>query len=133
MKVLERIERIEAAGGSVLAVVFDAPERVLAGMMRGLDPPFPVLVDRERRAYAGWRLGRAPRRTLVTRPGWIRAYAEALVRRGESLARPGSDILQLGGDFVVGRDGRLVLSRAQRHFDDRPPAGALVTALEESS
>ena len=133
MKVLERRQRIDAADGLAIAVVFDEPASVLAGMLRELELPYPVLVDRERTAYRAWGLRRAARRALITRPGWIRGYLEALLGRGESLARPGSDVLQLGGDFVVGRHGRLVLAHPQRHFDDRPPAGALVRALEESS
>jgi hypothetical protein len=52
---------------------------------------------------------------------------------GDRLARPGSDVLQLGGDFVIAPDGRVVLSHPQEGFDDRPPAGVLVRRLEESA
>jgi hypothetical protein len=126
VKVLSHRERIEAAGGTVLAVGFDAPERLISG----IDFPWPVLLDRERVAYRRWGLGRASRLALL-RLDWVRGYARMLVR-GDRLARPGRDVLQLGGDFVIDRAGVIVLAHAQTGFDDRPAAGALVRALEEA-
>ena len=43
MKVLHHRNRVEAAGGLVLAVAFDEPERVRAGLLSGVDDPWPVL------------------------------------------------------------------------------------------
>jgi hypothetical protein len=125
VKVLSHRERIEAAGGLVLAVGFDAPER----MIGDLDFPWPVLLDRERVAYRRWGLGRASGLALL-RLDWVRGYARMLLR-GDRLARPGRDVLQLGGDFVIDRAGVIVLAHAQAGFDDRPAAGTLVRALEE--
>lgn len=130
MKVLSHRDRIEAAGGLVLAVAFDEPERVRAGLLSGVDDPWPVLIDRERDAYRRWGLRRASWVRLA-QAGWVRGYARMLLR-GERLARPGRDVLQLGGDFVIGRDGDVTLSHPQAGFDDRPPAGVLVRALEEA-
>jgi hypothetical protein len=130
VKVLSRRDRIETAGGVVLAVAFDEPKRVRAGLLRGIDDPWPVLIDRDRVAYRRWGLGRASRLRLV-RPDWVRGYARMLLR-GDRLARPGNDVLQLGGDFVIDRNGVVVLAHPQAGFDDRLPAGALVKALEEA-
>jgi hypothetical protein len=52
-----------------------------------------------------------------------------LLRSGERLRHAGRDTLQLGGDFVIGPDGRLVYSRPQE-ADDRPPVGVLLRTLE---
>jgi hypothetical protein len=128
VKVLSHRDRIEAAGGLVLAVAFDPPDRVRAGLFKGVDDPWPVLIDRDREAYARWGLGRASRLALA-RLDWVRGYARMLVR-GEGPARPGRDVLQLGGDFVIRPDGTLALAAPQVRFDDRPPAGLLVRALE---
>ncbi|MEA2466949.1 MAG: hypothetical protein QOJ57_1075 [Thermoleophilaceae bacterium] len=128
MKVLSYRDRVEAAGGLVLAVAFDSPERVRAGLLSGVEDPWPVLIDREREAYRRWGLGRASRLALL-RFDWMRGYARMLLR-GETLARPGSDVLQLGGDFVIGADGTVAFAHAQQGFDDRPPAGLLVRKLE---
>jgi hypothetical protein len=124
VKVLHHRERIEAAGGTVVAVGFDSPER----MVHGLDFPWPVLVDRDRVAYRDYGLGRAPL-TYALRLGWLPGYARKLLR-GDPLKRPGLDVLQLGGDFVIDRDGVLALARPSEHFEDREPAGVLVAAME---
>jgi alkyl-hydroperoxide reductase/thiol specific antioxidant family protein len=124
VKVLHHRKRIEAAGGTVLAIAFESPER----MLRGLDFPWPVLLDRDRVAYREFGLRRAPRVALL-RLDWVRGYARMLLR-GDALARPGHDVLQLGGDFVVDREGVLVLAHPSAGFDDRAPVGALVRAIE---
>ena len=115
----------------MLAVAFDEPDRVRAGLLSGVEDPWPVLIDQERRTYGDWGLRRASRSRLA-RLDWVRGYARMLLR-GDRLARPGSDVLQLGGDFVVDREGIVVLAHAQESFDDRPPAGALVKALEDAA
>jgi hypothetical protein len=131
VKVLQRRDRIEAVGGAVLAVAFDEPQRVRAGLLHGVDDPWPVLLDRSREAYRAWGLRRAPAWHLA-RLDWAPGYVRMLLR-GERPARPGSDMLQLGGDFVVAPDGTLALARPQAGFEDRPPAGLLVRALEQAA
>ena len=131
MKVLDRWQRIEAAGAGVLVVVHDSPERVRAGVLDGLAVPFPVLVDEQRTAYRAWGLRRAPFWRVYLAPAVWRQYWQ-LVRSGERLRRLGRDTLQLGGDFVVGRDGRLAYARPQQ-ADDRPPVGVLVQELERAA
>jgi hypothetical protein len=42
--------------------------------------------------------------------------------------RPVQDTLQLGGDFVVGGDGRLVYAFRSADPDDRPPVADLIAA-----
>jgi hypothetical protein len=133
VKVLSRRERIEAAGGLVVAVVNDPPERVRAGMLHDLDLPWPVVVDLDRRAYRDWGLGRASLLRTVIAPTWIAGYARRVVGGGERVARPGRDPMQLGGDFVVDPKGIVVFAHPQRGFDDRPPAGELVRALEAAA
>ncbi len=131
MKVLDRWERIQAAGAEVLVVVHDSPERIRAGVLDGLAVPFPVLVDEQRTAYRAWGLRRASFwRVYLSRAVWRQYWR--LLRSGERMRRGGRDTLQLGGDFVVGRDGRLTYSRPQQ-ADDRPPVGILVRELERAA
>ncbi len=130
MKVLRDEDRIRAAGATVVFVVHDDPGRVRAGLLADIDVPYPVLVDLQRRAYSDWGLRRASfARIYLSASVWL-SYARML-RHGEPLRKGGRDTLQLGGDFVVGRDGRLVYSRPQE-ADDRPPVGVLVAALEKA-
>jgi len=94
---------------------------------RRVDLPFPVLMDPERVSYRAYSLGRATRRRVWS-PGVIRRYLQ-LFRQGQrDLQRPTEDVLQLGGDFVVGPDGRLVYVFRSEGPDDRPTVDALIEA-----
>lgn len=132
MKVLSQRERIDAVGTAVF-VVHDSPERVLGGFLRGLEVPYPVLVDSELDAYRSWGLRRASWRATYLSPRIIGAYARRVVLHGERLPRPGSHTLQLGGDFVIDRNGRIALAHPQRAADDRAPAIKLVRELEAAA
>ena len=131
MKLLDRRERIEAAGGVVVAVAGDEPERVRAGMLRDLEVGYPVPYDPQHHVYRAWGLGRASWPRTYLAPEVVRGYGN-LLRRGERLARPGRDVRQLGGDFVIAPDGMLTFSHPQAGPEDRPPAGLLVKELERA-
>jgi AhpC/TSA antioxidant enzyme len=129
VKVLHHRERIEAAGGMVLAVGFEKLDR----MVRGLDWPWPILLDRDHSAYERFGLGRAPVTELLKPSGWMRGYVRELRAgnvRGAVLSRPGHDMLQLGGDFVIDAGGIVAIAHPSAEIDDRAPVGALVRALE---
>ena len=125
MKVRDRYDRWLGAGASACFVVFDDPALVRRTMLHGLDDlPFPVLVDRDRESYARWGLARAPWWKIWLDGNVYKVYGQ-LLRAGERLSVGGVDVLQLGGDFVVGTDQRIAYSRAQQR-DDRPPAAELL-------
>lgn len=130
MKVVQREDRIRAVDGLAVFVVHDDPDLVSDTMLHGLDVPFPVLVDLERRSYHDWGLGRASFSDIWLDPNVWKQYARLLLG-GERLRGSGRDPRQLGGDFVVGPEGRLVYARPQER-DDRPPVGELVEHLERS-
>jgi len=131
VKVLGQKARLDEIGAAAVFVVFDAPERVRGGLLRGLDIPFPVLVDADRDAYRAWGLRRSSVAGVWLDPRVWKRYAALLVR-GERLGLPGTDTLQLGGDFVVDRDGIVTYARPQQR-DDRPPVLALVSELERAA
>lgn len=119
------------AAGTAVFVVHDEPQRIRDWMLRDLDVPYPVLVDVGIGAYRAWGLGRAGQVSALA-PRVVLGYARKLLFEGERL-RLGSDPVQLGGDFVVGPDGRLSYSHPQTAVDDRPPAGLLVRELERAA
>ena len=131
MKVLHHRDRIARAGGSVVFVVHDPPERVHAGLLGGLDLPWPVLVDLDRVAYRAWGLRRASFGTVWLDPRVWARYGRLLLG-GERLRRLGRDTLQLGGDFVLDPDGVVTWARSQ-HADDRPPVGVVLAELERAA
>ena len=131
MKVLHHRDRVTGAGGSVVFVAHDTPQRVRAGLLRGIDLPWPVLVDLDRVAYRAWGLRRAAFRTVWLDPRVWGRYVRLLLG-GQRLQRLGRDSLQLGGDFVIGPDGVVTWARPQR-ADDRPPVGVLLDELERAA
>ena len=130
---LERRGRIEALGATVVVVVCDEPARVRAGVLQGLELPWPVVVDTSRQAYRAWGLRRATSVATWLSASNIRGYGRMVLGRGERLARPGADPLQLGGDFVVAPDGRVAYARAQSAAHDRPPVSLLLKRLAEAA
>ena len=120
-------DRLDEFGDAVVALVcFSAPEPVLRYQQRQL-VPLEVLVDEDRVAYTAFGLGRGPW-WRVWGPGTWKAYGE-LMRRGRRFRRPTEDTLQLGGDFVIGRDGRVTYAYRSEHPADRPPVDELIAAV----
>ena len=66
------------------------------------------------------------------RPGFILRYLRTLLR-GRLRYRPdtGEDVVQLGGDFVLDRDRRLVYADRSADPADRPPAEVLLRAVRQ--
>ncbi len=129
---LRQQERIDAVG-SVVVVVHDSRERVCAGFLKGLDVPYPVLVDPELASYRTWGLANASAAGTFLSPRVALGYAKRLLVDRERLPRPGSAMLALGGDFVVNAEGQIAYSHPQQSVDDRPPVGVLVRELEHAA
>jgi hypothetical protein len=130
VKVLRHRERIDAAGTAVF-VVHDSAKRVREWMLKDLDVPYPVLVDLEMSSYRRWGMGHAAAVSTLA-PRVVLGYARKILFEREQL-RMGTDPTQLGGDFIVGRDGVLAYAHPQTAVDDRPPAGLLLRELESAA
>jgi hypothetical protein len=116
----------EFSGAAVVLITFTRP-RNLHGFRRRLALAYPVLADETRAIYRAYGLQRGSwRRVWDLKSG--RAYGR-LLRRGRRLERPSGDTLQLGGDFVVDRDGRLAFADRSTGPDDRPSVDDLVDAV----
>lgn len=120
----DRLEEFE--GAEVVVVTFTRP-RNLSGYRRRFAAPLRVVADEDRVLYRALGLGRGPW-WRVYGPGTSRRYAE-LLRGGRRLERPHEDTLQLGGDAVVGADGRLTWRYRGAGPDDRPTVDDLLAAL----
>ena len=103
---------------------------------RGLALPVDVFArtrftaDPALAAYHTYGLGRnSPLRVYGPRILW-RYAMEAL--RGRRLQQMNQDTLQRGGDFVIGRNGRLTLAHTGRDQAARPPIAAILDALARS-
>lgn len=128
MKVIRKKDRLDAWGASAVFVSHDDPDAVQGLMLRDLECPFPVAIDRQKAAYRAWGLGSMPLPLIWLDPKVWRQYAR-LLASGERMRTSGGDQRQLGGDFVVDGAGLIVYARPQRR-DDRPPVGELFRVIE---
>jgi len=117
-------------GDAEVALVTFTRQRNLRGYRSRFGLPYPVLTDETRETYRAYGLGRGPW-WRIWGPATVRAYAR-LMRKGARLQAPKEDTLQLGGDFVVGRDGQLVYAYRSKGPDDRPAVDDLVAAVAGS-
>jgi peroxiredoxin len=129
IRAIQHRQDFERMGAEVVLVAYHDPELLTSKMMHDLEVPFTLLLDPAREAYRRWGLDRATWRNAIV-PGLFVAAAKSLFSREPSLgSTPGP--VQLGGDFVVGRDGRLAFVNVMRSFHDRAPMPAVLAALRD--
>jgi peroxiredoxin len=130
--VSRQYDRIRAAGGEVLAVAL-APPGSLVAFLDEQPLPFALVADPDREGYRAFGLGRTSWWT-VFRPDVVWRYLR-LIFRGTKPRRPGAgeDLLQLGGDFVLDAQGRIVFAHRSAEPTDRPPVEQLVRAVEQAA
>ena len=123
-----RYQEIRELGGEVLVVTFSSPERAA---VRSAAQEFPFLIasDPDMRAYRAFGLERCSGWTFA-RPGIVLSYLGLILggRRPHAPA-PEDDLLQLGGDFVLDGERRLIYAHASRHPANRPRADTLLAAV----
>lgn len=122
----QRYEEIAGAGGEAIAIGF-GPTELLRGLASELDLPFPLLVDPDRSAYGAFGLTRGSFRSVYG-PRTLLRYLR-LMLRGRRLRRTEADPYQLGGDFVLDREGVIRLAHRSRDPADRPTVDELIEAL----
>jgi hypothetical protein len=129
----EAVRSRPALGASTqfLAISFEPPA-IVARFERELHGEFFRLCsDPERRAYRAFCLPRVATHRLL---GWrtFRAYARA-ARAGRWTFGRGSDVHQMGGDFVLDENGVLRYLHVSREPGDRPSSSVLLAALAGST
>ena len=123
-------DRLDELGDAAVVLITFTRPRNLAGFRRQLGLRYPVLADETRARYRAYGLGRG-RWWRVWSARTLGAYAR-LLRGGRRLERPTQDTRQLGGDFVVGPDGRLSFAYRSERPDDRPAVDTLVAAVRSA-
>jgi peroxiredoxin len=131
VKVQDRAAQVARLGARVIFVSFDEPATLRRTLLRGIELEDPLLIDRRRESYRVWGLRRSSvaRVWLDPRVWW--RYG-VLLLSGERLRGVGVDTLQLGGDFVIDRGGRVSWARPQTR-DDRPPIAVVMRELERAA
>ena len=111
----------------VLVVGFEAARRV-GGFCRRHRLPFRCLVDEQRAVYRAYGMGRASWLRTLT-PHSLAPYVRLMFSARTVHREPDQDVRQRGGDFVVGRDGRIRLAYVSDDPADRPTVDAILAAL----
>jgi peroxiredoxin len=90
--------------------------------------PFPFLLDPEREAYRAYGLQASALRAWSPRTLWY--YLKAAWQGREWLGKRG-DTDQLGGDFIVDRQGIVRLAQPSRDPLDRPSVNQIFKTLRQ--
>lgn len=122
-------EQREAFGTARVACVTFAEPAMLRAFAEGLSlERIELYGDPQRRSYTAFGFERGSVARVWLDPRVWRRYA-TLLARGRRPERPQQDTLQLGGDAVVGADGRLCWIFRSRGPEDRPAVSELLAAL----
>jgi peroxiredoxin len=126
-EVAANVGRLQAAGVRVLAISQATPA-VLATFLRDHLQPVPVVCDPDRAGYRAFGLERTSWLSFF-RPSVLWGYLRLIARGGRvRKPYPGEDVLQLGGDFLLDRSGRVVFAHPSRAATDRPGIDVLLAA-----
>jgi len=90
---------------------------------------FTVLLDRERTVYNAYGLERSYWRSRNLRTRWL--YFKAWLAGKKTHDSHGDDTSQLGGDFIVDKNGRLRFIHPSHDPTDRPSVEELVKVLKD--
>jgi len=129
---MEQKGELDQIGAQALLVTFAEPSLLEKKMMHDLNNPFPLLLDPEKKTYRRWGMGRTTPFGAVLSPELNIRYFRLLMK-GERFLGLAPDMLQLGGDFVVGPDGRISFSHVMTNNGDRPSVSLLVEKLRASA
>lgn len=125
-EVREHLDEIRRAGADVLVVTQSTPKA-----LSGVSLPLPTVCDPERTSYRLLGLDRG-RVSMFFRAKVLARYLRLIfVGWLPHLGEPGEDMLQLGGDFIVSADQRLLYAHRSNDPADRPAAGDLVKQIQQ--
>ncbi len=120
-------DELNRLNAEVLVIGFGTIPRARAWLRETCDL-FPLLLDPEREVYRMYGLQESWLRSWNWRT--IRLYARLLLSGRKWRGIQGKST-QLGGDFIVDRDGVLRLVYPSREAADRPPVAELLALLRE--
>jgi peroxiredoxin len=127
IKMIQARPKIAEVGADVVLVAFDDPELLTAKMLRALDLPYALLLDRTKESYVRWGLQRVSVRSFLV-PSLYWALAKQAVRPGSYMGKA-PDEGQLGGDFVIDAGGILRFANRMRSLHDRATPAQMLAAV----
>lgn len=120
----ERLDEISAAGVKALVVTQSRPEA-----LSGVSMPLPTVCDPDRTVYRRFGLERG-RWSMFLRWRVLARYVRLIVAGSRPvLGEPEEDMFQLGGDFLLSSERRLLYVHRSKDPADRPTAAELVDQI----
>ena len=123
----QREGEVAAQNAVVLVIGFEAERRV-GGYCRRYKIPFPCLVDEQRQVYREYGMGKASWLRTLT-PRTLAPYIRLMFSGKVVQSAADQDVRQRGGDFVIGRDGRLTLAYVSDDPADRPSVDQILASI----
>lgn len=88
---------------------------------------FTVLIDKERTVYKAYKLQKSFWRSRNLKTRWY--YFKAMLQGKKTFDSHGDDTSQLGGDFIVDKNGIIQFSYPSHDPTDRPSIDELLNVL----
>jgi hypothetical protein len=130
--VIERQAEVAAMHAAIVLIAYDRPGLLGTKMMRGLDVPYTILFDPDRVAYQRWGLGRTGPFGAWLSPALSWRYLKLLLR-GEQFLGFAPDMYQLGGDFILDGEHRIIFAHRMTNNGDRAEVSVLLDELRRAS
>ncbi len=121
-QVVAHQQQFQAATVQIATISFGT-EQWAKVWLKETQSPFPFLLDQERKAYRAYGLERSALRAWSPRN--LLYYARAKLQGRQTSGKRG-DTLQLGGDFLVAANGRILLAHPSSDPVDRPSIDQLL-------
>ncbi len=128
---MEVAEHSAQIGADIAVVTFSQPN-LLRAFEKQMDLSLRLYADPQRSVYRAFGFERGSRARVWLDPRVLRRYAQ-LLRRGRRLQRSDQDTLQLGGDVVIDRRGRLAWIHRSEGPEDRPTVDAMAAAVRQAA
>jgi hypothetical protein len=126
---LRQSTELAEMGVGIVALFFSQVRRLPEYRTRfDIPDTIPLLADEGRTVYKAYGMRIGSLRQIYS-PDVIAKYAR-LIRGGMKMRmKTDEDTRQLGGDVIVGADGRIILAHCSKNQTDRPSVETLATAL----
>jgi peroxiredoxin len=126
---LRQSTELAEMGVGIVALFFSQVRRLPEYRTRfGIPDTIPLLADEGRTVYKAYGMRIGSLRQIYS-PEVIAKYAR-LIRGGMKMKmKTDEDTRQLGGDVIVGADGRIILAHCSKNQADRPTPEAMAAAL----
>ncbi len=128
---MEVAEHNAEIGADIAVVTFSQPD-FLRAFEEQMGLPFRIYADPDRAVYRAFGFERGSFARVWLDPRVLLRYAQ-LLRRGRRLQRSDQDMLQLGGDVVIDRRGRLAWIHRSEGPEDRPTVETVASAVRQAA